>query len=427
MAQVNEGNVALEDKEIGKSEILDIISEDTEVEGEESSESEKGKRKESGELPKESEKEDEEGKEEKEPEIKLEYFEDEEQPSYNEEEIEIIAPARRQEILKKYPTLFKEFPHLEKAYFRDQKYNELFGTPQDAEQVIETAKSFNEFSDQLLKGDTKSILGAVKQENPEAFGKIIDNYLGVLRDVDERAFFHVYGNAIKSTVALMAQEAQRLGNEDLLGAARLLHQFVTGTTEWQGMQPYNREKPQGEVQQESKLNQERVQFFQERFETTQSDLQGRVDGVLKNTIDQNMDPKGLMTAYVKKVAVQEAFQNTQKLIRADPQFVRLLDRLWERAAEEKFSKSSVEKIRSAYLSRAKSLLPSQIKKSRVDALRGLGKRVREDNNSDVIEYVNKASNNNNSREASPPRTIRGSNRKENPSRGKSTLEFLNED
>jgi len=402
-----QSNDVLESNQLGKDDILDIITEDTpEIIEEEPSK-------------KEPKKEPEKIEEKKEEEIKLVSDEEEEQeePSYDEEEIDIIAPARRKDILKKYPTIFKDFPHLEKAYFRDQRYNELFGTPEEAEKVIETAKSFDGFANQLMKGNTQQVLTTIRNENPEAFAKIVDNYLTTLREVDDRAFSHVISNTIKSTVALMVQEANRSQNEDLLQAARLLHQFVTGTTEWQGMTPYGRQKPKEEQQEENELNQEKAQFFYERFETVQSDLQSRVDGVLRNTIDQNMDPRSSMTPYVKRVAVNEAFENTQKAIRADPQFVRLLDRLWEKAAEDKFSKSSVERIRSAYLSKAKSLLSAQIKKSRIEALKGLGKRVREESDN---------SNESKRESATSPELLRDS-KKGNPSKGKSTLAFLNED
>jgi hypothetical protein len=361
---------------------------------------------------------------EKEPEIKLadEDDDEEKEPDINEEELEIIAPAKRSEILKAFPDLFKKFPHLEKAYYRDQKYSELFGTPQDAEQVIETAKTFNQFSDNLLKGNTENVLKSVREQSPEAFGKIVDNYLTTLKEVDERAFYHVMQNTLKSTVAAMVSEASRSNNEDLLAAARLLHQFATGTTEWKNPEPFSKTKPKEDVEQENELAKERMQFFQERFETVQGELQSRVDGVLKNTIDQNMDPKGSMTSYVKRVAVNEAMQTVQKQISTDSQFRRLLDRLWEKAAEDKFSKQSTEKIRSAYLAKAKSLLPNAIKQSRNEALRGLGKRVREE-----TDETSPARNTTAKRESPTPQTLRGSNNRENASKGKSTFEFLNED
>jgi len=415
MQQSNDGPI--ENRDLGVSGIIDLLDEETP----ETIPLEKPAKEPVKEETEETTEETEET--EKEPEIKLAEEDDEEtEPEINEEELEIIAPAKRSEILKAFPDLFKKFPHLEKAYYRDQKYSELFGTPQDAEQVIETAKTFTQFSDNLLKGNTETVLKSVREQNPEAFGKIVDNYLTTLKEVDERAFYHVVQNTLKSTVAAMVSEASRSNDEELLAAARSLHKFATGTTEWKNPESFSKTKPKEDVEQENELAKERMQFFQERFETVQGELQSRVDGVLKNTIDQNMDPKGSMTSYVKRVAVNEAMQTVQKQISADSQFRRLLDRLWEKAAEDKFSKQSTEKIRSAYLAKAKSLLPGAIKQSRNEALRGLGKRVREETDETSPARTTTAK-----RESATPQTLRGSNSKENASKGKSTLEFLNED
>lgn len=43
-----------------------------------------------------------------------------------EEDLELTTPVRRKEILKKYPTLFKDFPYLEKAYYREQQFTKYF-------------------------------------------------------------------------------------------------------------------------------------------------------------------------------------------------------------------------------------------------------------------------------------------------------------
>ncbi len=345
---------------------------------------------------------------------------EEEQPEIDEDKLDLIAPARRQEILKKYPQLFKDFPHLEKAYYRDQQYNEMFSTPEDAKQVIDVANQYNYYSEQLAKGDTTSVLKTVKENDPQAYGKIVDNYLLTLKNVDEKAFFHVVGNTIKSTVAAMANTAQQNNDEELLTAARALYKFVNGNTNYTPPQPYSKPDNPQETEEVNRLTRDRLEFFQQQLDTVQTDLQSRVDGVLKNTIDQNMDPRGSMTNYVKKVAVNEAMTNVQKAIDTDSQFRRVLDRLWEKAAEDRFSKASIEKIRSAYLSKAKTLLPDSIKKSRNEALRGLGKRVKDDtdDNSD---------NSNKTKRTTAPQTLRSSIGKDNPSKGKRTIDFFNED
>lgn len=418
----------IEDRSISRGEVYDLLNDETPVEQsketidiepteDESTDKDttppkresKPEGDETEEIKLEEEKEDTESEEEK-----VEKY------SKESDDLDIIAPVRRQEILKKYPQLFKDFPQLEKSYYRDQAYNELFSTPEEAREVVQNYKAYENFSNKVFNGSTGEILATVKQNNPQAFGKIVDNYLTVLREVDDKAFYHVITNTVKSTAAAMVQEAERINNEDLLNAARTMYQYVMGTAQYTPPTNYMKQNPQQEEAQ-SEIQAERMQYFTERFETAQGDLQSRVDGVLKNTIDQNIDPRNSMTPYVKRVAVNEVMENVQKSIDNDPQFRRLLDRLWEKAAEQRFSKVSLEKIRSAYLSKAKTLLPENIKKSRNEALRGLGKRVREE--SEETEETTSTTSN---RATTAPKTRSSSNRNENPSKGKSTYEFLNE-
>jgi hypothetical protein len=85
-----------------------------------------------------------------------------------------------------------------------------------------------------------------------------------------------------------------------------------------------------------------------------------------------------MTDYVKKNATREAFDNLENAIAADSRFRAVLDKLWEKAFSDDFSTESMDRIKSAYTSKAKTLLPAIIKKARNEALKGLGKRVRDD-------------------------------------------------
>ena len=46
----------------------------------------------------------------------------------DDEDLELMTPARRKDILKEFPDLFKKFPELERSYFRERKYTELLPT-----------------------------------------------------------------------------------------------------------------------------------------------------------------------------------------------------------------------------------------------------------------------------------------------------------
>lgn len=295
-----------------------------------------------------------------------------------EEQLELVTPVRRREILAKYPTLFKDFPYLEKAYYSEQQFTELLPTIEDAKIAVDKAATLDRFETDILSGNTETLLKAVKAENPDGFSKIVDDYLPTLARIDEKAYHHVLGNIIRHTIITMVQEGKRSSNDALQSAAQILNQFVFGSSDFSPPTRLSREEREEDRSRDDKLTKREQEFTRQQFETTRHDLNTRVNNVLISTIDVNIDPKKSMTDYVRRNASREALETLESLINRDTRFKTLLDKLWERAFEENFSKTSTDRIRSACLSRAKTLLPSVIKKARNEALRGLGKRVTEE-------------------------------------------------
>lgn len=427
--------------ELKKDDIIDFLNKDDDetpdvidLEGKDKG---KDKDKEKG---KEKDKEDDEITDETDEEVEEEIEEadelaelEEEIEPPSEEQLELVTPVRRKEILKKYPSLFKDFPYLEKAYYREQQFTELLPTIDDAKMAVEKSQVLDRFENDLLGGSTETILKAVKETNPNGFYKIVDNYLPTLAQVDEKAYYHVIGNLTKHTIVSMVQEARRLGvgqGEDgkpqpgvaLQNAALLLNQFVFGTTEFKPpAQLSNQDKPEDNTR-EKQLAEREQNYVRTQFENTRSDLNTRVNNTLKNTIDANIDPKKSMTDYVRKNAARDCMDNLEKVINQDSRFKALLDKLWEKAFADGFTKDSTERIRSAYVSKAKTVLPALLKKARNEALRGTGHRVREDNDSE-----NKRGPVTPGRPRSQERNTGKVKEAKDIPRGMSTLEFLNSD
>lgn len=336
------------------------------------------------ELPSDEEKkigEDEGLPEQKESEEKDELKEiEEELEGPSEEDLELMTPVRRREILAKYPKLFKDFPYLEKAYYREQQFTELLPTIQDAKIAVNKAQILDRTERQVMNGDISVILQAVKQENQEVFNRIADNYLPALRHVDQQAYFHVLGNVIKDTIITMVKEGRALGDQGapLQAAANILNQFVFGSQTFQPPTNLARQDKPEDQSREYELRRQQQHMVMTQFESVKDDLQTRADNVLRSTIDQHIDPNKSMTDYVKNHANEEAFNTLEDLMAKDSRFRGLLDRLWEKAFQSNFDKESTDRIKSAYLSKAKTLLPSVIKKARNDALRGLGRRSQEE-------------------------------------------------
>jgi hypothetical protein len=294
------------------------------------------------------------------------------------EDLELITPVRRKEILAKFPTLFKDFPYLEKAYYRDQQFTELYPSIQDAKQAAEKSQILDGFENLIIKGgDIGIVLQAAKEESQEAFFRIADNYLPALKKVDQQAYYHVLGNVLKDTIITMVREGRALGEQGtpLTSAANILNQFIFGSSNFQPPTTLSRQVDPQQQGQLNEVQQQRQQLFNQQFTQVRDELQTKADNVLKATIDGNIDPHKSMTDYVRKNASREALESIEGLLAKDTRFRGLLDRLWEKAYQTNFDKTSTDRIKSAYLSKARTLLPSVIKKARNDALRGLGRRA----------------------------------------------------
>lgn len=296
----------------------------------------------------------------------------------SEEQLELVTPVRRRDILKKYPNIFKDFPYLEKAYYREQQFTELLPTIDDAKQAVEAKQVLDNFERDLMSGKTETVLAAVKAQDPNAFNKIVDDYMMSLKSVDEGAYFHVLGNLTKHTIFTMVQEARRTNNEQLQSAAHILNQFIFGTSDWQPPTNLSKQERPEDRQRNNQQNERELAYTRQQFENTRGDLNSKVNNTLRNTIAAHIDPRQSMTDYVRGNASRDALETLETLINRDTRFKALVDKLWDNAYKNQFSRDAVDKIKSAYLSKAKTLLPSVIKKARNEALRGMGKRVSAD-------------------------------------------------
>lgn len=307
---------------------------------------------------------------------------EEEEPKIKDEDI--VTPIRRKEIAAKYPTLFKEFPYLDQAMYREQEYTKLFPSIGEAKEARENLEQFDNFRNQVLSGNLDVVLSSLKDANPKSYAKVVNNYLPILAKADKDAYLHVTSGVIKDVIKSMASEARGLAGsestkqsgDNLLTAARILNQFIFRSSNVQEDKPFGGEDAK-ENPEEIKLSEERQQFLNERFQVAFSDIQTNVDNVLMNTIKANIDPKDSMSSYVKDKAVDDAFDELEEMLKGDERFGMLMGNLWKKAAASNFDQESQKAIKRAYLEKSKTLLKTVIQNSRNAALKGMGKRITE--------------------------------------------------
>jgi hypothetical protein len=318
-----------------------------------------------------------ENEDEEEPKKKDELSEIEEELNLT-EDTEIRTPPKRREILAKYPTLFKDFPYLQSAYYREQQFTEVNPTIEDAREAKSKADTLDKFEADLASGNIETTLKIVKSYGDDVFNETVDNYLVALSKVDKDSYTHVVGNIVRNTVIHMVQAARDNGDTELEEAARILNKFVFQSNKIQAPVRLGKDKTAEKDDPRAEIELERQKLVQEKFDNARDTLQTRVDNTIKNTIMENIDPKGSMTEYVKKNAVRDCFEEVTRYLDSDKRLVVIMDKLWEVSHKDNFSQRTLEDLRKAYLSRFKSVALPLIKKSRNEAFKGMGKRIRED-------------------------------------------------
>lgn len=347
--------------------------------------------------------------------------EDDDSEEEEEDKIEIDAPPRKKEILKAFPDFFKKFPFMEKMMYRDKQYTELFGSFDDAKEAHNKAESLDEFETDLLKGNTVPILKSLKEQDPKAFDKLVDNYLPALASVDKDAYAEITGNVAKLIIMNLVQRGKETGKEVYNEAALFLNEHLFGSTSFTPIKPRVTEEPK-----DDKLEAERKAFIQEKFNDARGDIQTKVDNTLRATISQYIDPNDQLSAFSKKHAINEALSMLHGVINQDGDFRKHLDNLWRGAFGARFSQDSKDKIRSAYLGNAKKYLPSIIKKARAEALKDINpkKKQADEDEDDYSEKSERKTPKKGRIAPGHPRQIKGGVERK---QGESVLDFLSRD
>jgi hypothetical protein len=304
----------------------------------------------------------------------IDLTDDEEEEQVEEVPLEpIVTPVRIKEITAKYPKIFDDFPYLKVAYYRDKQFTDLLPTVDDARQAVENSKSLEIYKDELNKGNINSILEVVKNANQEAFAKIVDDYLPTLEKLEPNAYYHTVGNIIKRVILGMAQKGNQINNENLKTAALVLNQYMFESNDLPPIENFSKAKPEVDKDKQEFIKQ-RESFAAEKLNTSVQELQTKVNNSLLSTIDIHIDKDGTMSPYVRKNARMEALNIANGIIAKDKYFQTVMQKLWVTASQDNFSQASMNRIRSTYLSKAKTVLSPVIQKVRSEVLKGQKKQ-----------------------------------------------------
>lgn len=273
---------------------------------------------------------------------------------------------RFKEVTSKYPNLFKDFPQLRHAFFREQEYSGVFPTVEDAKEAAQKAESYTYLEADLLQGNPQNLLLSVAQANPQAFSSIVEQFLPTVYSMNKDAFYQVTQPILTNALRAAFNEANANGDKNLAVAAQYINRYLFGKVDIDDTRPIRQERaPDPERQQ---FEQERQQFIQQRMTEFESDVHSTVRGEMEKLVSAGLDPRNELNEFTRKTIIKETLAQIGAVLTKDSRHTATMNSLWRRAMQSGLSAEHKARIMEAYLGRAKELLPTIRAKVRSEAI-----------------------------------------------------------
>jgi hypothetical protein len=287
--------------------------------------------------------------------------EEHEEPSEAEKKLKVTPvthgrPAPK-EITAKYPNFFKEFPEIRHMIFREGEYTKLYPTVDDAREASEKAENFSNFSEMLQSGTPDKFgefLSGVKQGGENVYTNMVANFLPTLFNTDRETYYKVTTPVAASMLRNAFNRAKSSGDENLANAAQVLAQWALGDAKYAtGEKVVEQLKPV-----EAKPQTEQQQFYQQRFVETKAAIASDTSTIIRSEIRKGLDPNNTMNDFTRDLMVDRILVEVGDTLSKDKRHMDTMNSLWRRAHSEGYAGNWKDRLKSAYLSGARAVMPA---------------------------------------------------------------------
>lgn len=297
---------------------------------------------------------------------------DEEPEEKEEKDIEgsRLRPSIK-DIIKKIPEaekVFKAFPQLRDAYYREAKFSEMFPTLEDAQDSFDKAEALDVFDSAIRAGSSKELLEAVAKEDKKTLKAFVNSFLPTLHSMDEDLFYDASIPVVNSVIRNLFKAGEKLSGKDgqnMMAAAKILSNHLHGSYDI----PESEKAKDPELEAErKKFNEEKEQEQGEKFNTFETSVNERTEKLLNKVIGDGLDPENVLSDFTKSKIIDEVIKRVGKELSSDKAHMNSIGRLWKASINERLSSKSADRIITAFLSRAKQLIPEIRSKVKGEAL-----------------------------------------------------------
>lgn len=296
--------------------------------------------------------------------------EEDEEVEEEEEEIPEDIPQTRlsfNEIKTKYPKIFEDFPELRAVIAKEYQFSQVFPTVGDAKDALTKAEAYDTVDQSLVQGEAKPFVDHFSK-NPKSFEKFLGSLTKEVRENHNDLYARMSLPAVKQVLLASLSQGRNSGNENLQKASLIIaknlwgedYKKVLGQKEEEEKPKEDPEKIELRQQLENSQRAEAFRFdkgvYDEGMSTLNTVANNTFIRVLKN---KELNPEGKqLTKGQRAYIFKESMEQMGNALNKDQAHVRNMQSLRMKAQKAAFAGDWKARVTSAYLARAKNLLPA---------------------------------------------------------------------
>ena len=281
-----------------------------------------------------------------------------------EEEEPVKIPFDRptiKDIKAKYPEIFKDFPELKEAFFREAEFTKFFPTVDDAREAHQENEAFTVLQESVLSGDPIPLLDSVEKTDSKAFEILSLSFLPSLYKKNQ----DLYSQAVTPLFQNLVRTLHGDRDENVRNAALVIADYLFGSD---GAAIAEGKKSVAKI---LELTAEQKKIKDEKESSSAISFRnsaGRVEDTIIKSIESlvfknpSYDPNKVFSTFLRKQGAQEIVKRIMDHLGHDQGHLSVMAARWKRARANGYTSDDESKIISTYLARAKPLIPDACSK-----------------------------------------------------------------
>jgi hypothetical protein len=245
---------------------------------------------------------------------------------------------------------------------RELAYTQVFPTVEDAKEASEVVEGYKALEESILTGDPSVLLGTLHQKDEVALKKFAKNFLPTIQKGNPQLFARIITPYIKNVFIAAQEDAEAAGNEQLKNSIGWIAKYLWPKFEGDiPPEPKDEEEKvdttKPDPKQEALANENRT-LKQQQMAQFAENTKDTTEKILKNDILSKVDPNNALTEFVQDALVSKIMQELRETLNKDIEHRKSMTKLWTKAAQSGYTKEDRRQLISAFLARARKILPT---------------------------------------------------------------------